>query len=190
MPGGTDGRTGTAGRRPVGPGVAGAAGAIAAPRAVAAVEGHPAGAGGGTPTGTAAGVAGDSSISSEDNAVLLRAPRCPGPPCERRRRRRRGTWRGRRDAVCGKATRGQGRRGRLRRPIRDAGGAHPTRSWAPRGPHEGPCWRAREGAAGDGCPGATQRVQRVARSTVAPPRLVMIAPGDFTGTERFIRIGW
>ena len=32
-------------------------------------------------------------------------------------------------------------------------------------------WRAREGAAGDGRPGATRRVQRVARGTVSPPRL-------------------
>jgi len=32
-------------------------------------------------------------------------------------------------------------------------------------------WRARESAAGDGRPGATRRVQRVARETVTAPRL-------------------
>jgi len=51
MPGGTDGRTGTAGRRPVEPGIAGAAGAITAFGVVAAVDGCPAGAGDGARRG-------------------------------------------------------------------------------------------------------------------------------------------
>jgi len=47
-------------------------------------------------------------------------------------------------------------------------------TWAPRGAglaRPRGRWRAREGAAGDGRPGATRRVQRVARGTVTPPRL-------------------
>jgi len=149
MPGGTGGRTGTAGPRPVGPDVAGAAGAVPAPGAVAAVDGSPAGAGDGAPMGPAGGVAGDGSISAEGDLVLRGPPMCRGPPWERRRRRRRGTQRGGCDASCGTATRGQERRGRPHCPTQDAGGAYPTRRRAPCGPHGGLGWRAREGAAGD-----------------------------------------
>ena len=115
--------------------------------------------------------------------VELRGPLCArGPP--RGRRRRRGT---RSPTRGGDASGGGGRR------VGDAGwrgeGAAPlpgsgplrerTRSAAPgtRAPREAGLarpsgrWRAREGAAGDGRPGATRRVQRVARGTVSPPRL-------------------
>jgi len=86
MPGGTDGRTGTARCRPLGPGFDDAAGAVAAPGAVAAVDRRPAGAGDGaptepeedgTPTGSAGCVTGDGSIPAEED-VVLRGPLCSG----------------------------------------------------------------------------------------------------------------
>ena len=79
MPGGTDGRTGTAGRRPFGPGIAGEAGAVAASGAVAAVDGRPAGAGDRSPTGSAGGVAGDVSILAEGDVVLQAPPETRHP---------------------------------------------------------------------------------------------------------------
>jgi len=64
MPGGTDGRTEMAGRRPGAPGVVGAADADTGPEAAATVVGHPAGAVAGAPTRPAGGVAEDGSISA------------------------------------------------------------------------------------------------------------------------------
>jgi len=49
------------------------------------------------------------------------------------------------------------------------GRARPPR--LPGGPHGGPGLPRPEGAAGDSRPGATRRLQRVARETVTPPRL-------------------
>ena len=74
----------------------------------------------------------------------------------------------------------RGGRGEGAAPL--TGSGHPgerTRSVAPgtRAPREAGLvrprgrWVAREGAAGDGRPGTTRRVQRVARGTASPPRL-------------------
>jgi len=89
MPGGTDGRSGTVGRRSDGPEVVSATDANADPGAAAAVDGHDGGEGDGASTGPAGRVAGDGSISTEGD-VVLRGPLCArGTP--RGRRRRRGT---------------------------------------------------------------------------------------------------
>jgi len=78
-------------------------------------------------------------------------------------------------ATGGTATRGHGRQGRPRCPARATRGAYLTRRAATRGPHGGPGSRGREGAACDGLPGATRRVQRVARGTVTRPRLAIFS---------------
>jgi len=86
-------------------------------------------------------------------------------------------WRQRRWWPTGRRREG---RGKGAAPL--PGSGHPgerTRSAAPgtQAPREAGLarprgrWRAPEGAAGDGRPGATRRVQRVARGTVSPPRL-------------------
>jgi len=70
MPGGTDEQTATVERRPGGPGVVGAADVDAGPEAAAALDGHDAGAWDGSPTAPAEGVAGDGSISADEDVVL------------------------------------------------------------------------------------------------------------------------
>jgi len=141
MPGGTDGRTGTVGRRPGGPDVVGATDADTCPGAVAAVDGHDGGAGDGAPTGPAGGVAGNGSISAEGD-VVLRGPLCArGPPRGRRRGRGARYSRGGGDASGGGGRRGgdagTGARGRPRCPARATRGAYPTRRARHAGPAEG-----------------------------------------------------
>jgi len=80
-------------------------------------------------------------------------------------------------AADGAATRGSGRGGGPADRLGPPG--ERTRPAAPgaRAPREAGLvrprgrWRAREGAAGDGRPGATRRVQRVSRGMVSPARL-------------------
>jgi len=77
----------------------------------------------------------------------------------------------------GAATRGAGRGGGPADRLGPPGERTRSATLGTRAPREAGLarprerWRAREGAAGDGRPGATRRVQRVARRTVSPPRL-------------------
>ena len=118
----------------------------------------------GAPPGLSGGVAGDGSISDEGD-VILREPTvgggaAGGAPEVRPTRRGVGVS----DEV------GLG-------PNGDGGPAHERkrepakgRAW-PRRPAAGSEWPRPESAAGDNRPGATRRLQRVARGTVTPPRL-------------------
>jgi len=179
-PGGNVGRAGTGGRALVGPGVTGAAGASISPDAVSAADGLARGTTGGisartapgrtgdaadgAPPGLSGGVVGDGFISAEGD-VVLREPASGGGAAGGAPEVRR-TQRG----VGGADQVGLGR-------IRDGGPAYERRrepakgrGW-PRRPAAGSEWPRPEGAAGDNRPGATRRLQRVARGTVTPPLL-------------------
>jgi len=179
-PGGNVGRAGTGGRALVSPDVAGAAGKSIAPDAASAADGLARGTTGvtsarsvsdrikdaadGAAPGLSGGVSGDGSISAEGD-VVLREPAvgggaASGAPEVRPTRRGVGVA-----DEFGLGLNGHGRSAYERKCERAKG-----RAW-PRRPAAGSEWPRPERAAGDNRPGATRRLQCVARGTVTPSRL-------------------
>jgi len=183
MPGGTDGRAGTAGRVPGGPGVAGTAGSDPTPAAAAD----------GAPTGPVGAVAGDGCISAKGDVVLrgpvrtgttAGAPEAPGDEATGGGRRQRRRW------LSAGRRRGSGDDG----PAPLLGPSH--RGSVPDPPHRDP--RAPRGA-GLACPRGRARRRLTGRHAAGAarcawdcysPSSVMIASGDLTFMEGIICIGW
>jgi len=197
-PGGKVGRAGTGGRALVGPGVAGAGGDCIAPDAASAADGLARGTTGGTsartapgriedaadgaPPGLSGGVAGDGSISAEEDVVLWEPGNgggaAGGAPEVRRKRR----------GVVGADHVGLGRNG-------DSGPAYERM----REPAKRRAWPRRRRGVRVAAAGERGRRQPTGRHAAVAARCArnghshssaMIVSGDFVCMEGIICIGW